>query len=118
EMGNALMQQDRIEEAIVRYRDALSISRESGGYRLALGLALVKAQHYDEAEIYLSQILKADPDDGRANLAMARIAAAKNRTRDAINYYRRAIHDTWPPGSENERVRARFELVDFLIKTG
>ena len=116
--ANALLAEDRTEEAIEQLRDALSISHQNGEYRLALGLALVKAQHFSEAEIYLQQILRADPDNGRANLGMARVAAAENRIQDAVKYYHRAIYGSWPHSAEDERTQARFELVEFLVRRG
>jgi tetratricopeptide (TPR) repeat protein len=118
ETGNALLRQDRVGEAIEQYRNALSISRDNGDYRLALGLALVKARHLNEAGIYLQQLLKADPDNGRANLGMAQISVEQSGIQDAVTYYHRAIYGAWPSGAEEERVRARFELVDFLVKNG
>jgi len=118
ETGNALLRQDRTEEAIEQYRDALSISPDNGEYRLALGVALVKAHHFSEGEIYLQQLLKADPDNGRANLGMARIAAAQRRVQDAVTYYHRASYGAWPSGAGDERTQARFELVDFVVKNG
>jgi CIC family chloride channel protein len=118
ENGNALLRQDRIGDAIEQYRNALSISRDKGEYRLALGLALVKARHFNEAGIYLQQLLKADADNGRANLGMAQIAAAQGRVQDAVTYYHRAIYGTWLSSAGDERIQARFELVDFLVKNG
>jgi len=44
--ANDLMQKERIPEAIEQYRDALSISHRID-HRLALGLALVKAERLD-----------------------------------------------------------------------
>lgn len=116
QIGHALMRQERVEEAIGEYRNALSIAPDNGEYRLALGLALVKAQHFNEAEIYLQQLLKADPENGRANLGMAETAAAQKRIQDAVEYYHRAIYGTWPSGGGADRIQARFELIDFLAK--
>jgi CIC family chloride channel protein len=118
ETGSALLRQDRIEEAIEQYRNALSISLDKSEYRLALGLALLKARHFNEAEIYLQQLLKAAPDSGRANLGMAQIAAAQGRVQDAVTYYHRATYGTWLTSDVDERIQARFELVDFLVKNG
>ena len=118
ETGNALFRQDRIEEAIEEYRSSVAISRDNGEYKLELGLALVKAGHFNEAEIYLQQLLKAGPENGRANLGMARIAAAQGRVQDAVTNYHRAIYGAWPSSAGDERIQARFELVDYLMKHG
>ena len=55
-----LMQCGSYEEAIERYRDALSAS-PSVDYRLTLGLALVKTGHTSEAPIYLNEVLREKP---------------------------------------------------------
>ena len=68
--------------------------------------------------MYLNEVLKRDPNNGAANLGLARIAAARGKTSDAITYYHRAIYGTWRAGEENNRLEARFELADYLKKSG
>jgi len=63
-------------------------------------------------------VLKRDPNSGAANLGLARIAAARGKPSDATTYYHRAIYGTWPAGEENNRLEARFELADYLKKSG
>ena len=58
--GSQLVESGRYSEAVEQYRHALSISHNDR-QRLALALALIKAQHLDEAEIYLSEVLHANP---------------------------------------------------------
>jgi tetratricopeptide (TPR) repeat protein len=116
--GNELLQQDRDEEAVQQYRDALSAAPGNPQYRLALGLALVKAQHSAEGSVYLSALLKRDPENGPANLGEARIAAANGQIPDAAKLYRRAIDGAWPAGQERTRIEARQELAALLAKSG
>jgi tetratricopeptide (TPR) repeat protein len=116
--GNELLQQDRDEEAVQQYRDALSAAPGNPQYRLALGLALVKAQHSAEGSVYLSALLKRDPENGPANLGEARIAAANGQMPDAAKLYRRAIDGAWPAGQERTRIEARQELAALLAKSG
>ena len=61
--GNELMAEDRYQEAVERYRSALSISHSSRD-RLALAMALVKAGHWSEAEIYLRELIRENPSSG------------------------------------------------------
>jgi CIC family chloride channel protein len=89
--GNALLQQDRDEEAVEQFRDALSAARGNPQYRLALGLALAKANHLEEASVYLNAVLKRDPGSALANLGEARIAAAQGRPSDAVKFYRQVL---------------------------
>ena len=116
--GNQLLQQDRDDEAIQQYRDALSAAPGNSQYRLALGLALVKDQHLAEGSVYLNALLKRDPENALANLGQARILAAQAKGADAVKLYRRAIDGVWPAGQEQTRMQARFELASLLEKSG
>jgi CIC family chloride channel protein len=112
-----LMQRGSYEEAIERYRDALSASH-SVDYRLALGLALVKAGHTTEAPIYLDEVLREKPGNGPANLGLARAAAQEGRIDDAVSHYQRAIYGSWPEKTNENQFQARIELIDALAKAG
>jgi chloride channel protein, CIC family len=116
--GNELLQQDRDEEAVQQFRDALSAAPGNPQYRLALGLALAKAKHPAEASVYLNALLKRDPENALANLAEARLMAAQGKTADTVRLYRRAIDGAWPAGQGQTRMQARFELVSLLAKSG
>jgi CIC family chloride channel protein len=117
-IGNALLQQDRDDEAVQQFRDALSVAPGNAQYRLALGLALAKANQPVEASVYLNGLLKRDPENALANLGEARIAAAQGKIADATKFYRRAIDGSWPAGQEKSRLQARFELASLLEKSG
>ncbi len=116
--GNELLQQDRDDEAIQQYRDALSAAPGNSQYRLALGLALVKDEHLAEGSVYLNALLKRDPENALANLGEARILAAQAKSADAVKLYHRAIDGVWPAGQEQSRMQARFELTSLLEKSG
>jgi tetratricopeptide (TPR) repeat protein/CBS domain-containing protein len=115
--GNELMGGDRIDEAIAQYRNALSVSR-SNRNRLALGLALVKAGQFDDAAIYLNEVLHGDPASGPANLGIARVDAEQGRVDDAILHYQRAASGSWAIDAERNRFAARLELAGMLRKAG
>jgi CIC family chloride channel protein len=115
EQGNELMIENRYQEATERYRSALSISH-SNRDRLALGLALVKADRLNEAEVYLRELIRSEPNSGPANLGIARIAGSEGDAQEAVDYYRRAINGTWPDNSQANRIRTRIELVETLAK--
>jgi CIC family chloride channel protein len=116
--GNELLQQDRDDEAVQQFRDALSGSPGNAQYRLALGLALAKANHPAEASVYLDALLKRDPENALASLGEARIALAQAKTAEAVKFYRRAIDGSWPAGQEKTRMQARFQLASLLEKIG
>jgi CIC family chloride channel protein len=116
--GSELLQQDRDEEAVQQFRDALSAAPGNPQYRLALGLALAKADHPAEASVYLNALLKRDPENALANLGEARIAAAQGKSADAVKLYHRAIDGSWPAGQEQNHMQARIELASLLEKNG
>ena len=116
--GNELAQQNRNDEAIEQFRNALSVSPANARYRLALGLTLVKMGRMNEGAVYLNELLKGDPENGPANLGLARIATSSGRKSDAVMYYHRAIDGTWPKEQEQNHLQTRFELADYLAKAG
>jgi CIC family chloride channel protein len=115
--GNQLFARERFQEAIEQYRNALSIAHKFE-YRLALGQALAKVDRPAEALIYLEEALSERPTSALANLAVAEVEAQSGSSDRAIVHFQRAIDDTWPPGTESSRVRARLELTDALVRTG
>ena len=114
--GGELALQARDQEAVEQFRNALSISPDNQQYRLSLGSTLVKTGHPDEGAVYLNEVLKRDPNNGAADLGLARIAAARGKTSEAITAYHRAIYGTWPASAESNRLEARFELAEYLKK--
>ena len=115
--GNDLMLRGRYQEAVEQYRAALSISHKSDA-RLALANALVKANRWNEAEIYLSELANDNPNSGPVNLGLGRIAAQKRKVRQAVNYYHMAIYGQWPDPSRVDRIQMRTELIGLLGRFG
>ena len=115
--GNELMAENRYPEAIERFRSALSISH-SNRDRLSLALALLKAERTNEAEIYLKELIRSDPNNGPANLGLAQIAAQQGNVQDAVDMYHKAIYGSWTENPRDNRIQARMELVATLGKFG
>jgi tetratricopeptide (TPR) repeat protein/CBS domain-containing protein len=115
--GNALMDKDHFEEAIEKFRSAVSISH-TPEHRLALAQALLKAGHFSEAQIYFSELLGEHPTSGPANLGLARIDAAQGNIDESVRAYHRAIYGSWPGDAAAHRLEARLELIDALGKAG
>jgi CIC family chloride channel protein len=113
--GNDLLAKDRVDEAIVQYRNAVSVSH-SLPHRLALGLALQRAGQQNEASIFLNEVLRENPASGPANLGAARIDAAAGNLDRAVLHYQRAAAGTYPDHPELHRFDARLELVEMLAK--
>ena len=117
EVAQQLMQQGSYEDAVGHFRAAVS-SSHNADYRLALGEALVKAGHANEAPIFLNETLREHPTSGRANLALARVAAQQGNTDDAVAHYQRAIYGTWAPGERQSQLETRLELINVLRAAG
>jgi len=123
--ANELMRKERYDEAIEKYRNALSVSHNVD-YRLALGLGLVKAGRLDEARIYLREVLRERPSSGPANLGLAEIEAQEGNIDQAVLAYHRAIYGAWPSATAptasivpaNGRFQARIQLIEALAKAG
>jgi tetratricopeptide (TPR) repeat protein len=116
--GTDLARQDRYQEAVEQFRNALSVSPGNARYRLALGLTLAEAGQLDEGAVYLNEVLKGDPENGPANLGLARIDASQGKTTAAVASYHRAMDGSWAAGGQADRKEARFELAALLEKTG
>ena len=115
--GNRLLAQARFDEAVAQYRSALSISH-SVDDRLALALALMKADAASEASLYLNEVLQSRPRSGPANLALARIESQQGQVVDAISRFQRAADGSWTERPEENRVEARMDLVETLARAG
>jgi tetratricopeptide (TPR) repeat protein len=114
--GRAMMQGGRYAEAAERFKDAISIDRDSRDYRLALADALLAAKNFMEAESTLGELLQRDSTDGDANLAMARVLVGESKIAEGISSYHRAIYGQWRTDTAQNRLKVRFELVDLLAR--
>lgn len=110
------MQEKDLATAIPLYERAVTLNRRSRQYQIALSRALVSDGNLEKAEPLLNGVLQADPNNGPANLEMARLLLARHDTTAATAYYHRAIYGMWPKGSEDRILRTRIELADILAQ--
>ena len=103
------------ESAVVDFRTALLYSRDSDAYQLSLAQALMGLHRDDEAEAYLINLWAREPENGLVSLELARIAASKGETDQALRYYHNAIYATWTGDQDQARHEARLELVNYLL---
>jgi len=113
--GTALAAKDHFDEAIEKFRSAVSVSHATA-HRLALAEALLKAGRSNEAEIYFGELLHDNPTSGPANLGLARIRVSQGDIGEAVRAYHRAIYGTWPADPATHRIEVRLELIDALGK--
>jgi tetratricopeptide (TPR) repeat protein len=114
--GVADLQAQRFDSAATEFRAALRYSRDSYSYQLNLAEALVGLKRPAEAYTYFINLWDRQPEDGLVNLELARIAAQKHETDQALRYYHNAIYATWPGNEDVERRDARLELIEFLLR--
>lgn len=116
EEGRALLASGQPGEAADRLSTAVSLERTNVAYALALAQATLAEGRADDAEQMLNALLERAPNDGALNLTMARLLAMTARARDAKAFYHRAIYGRWAADSTPQRIAARFELIDLLVR--
>ena len=116
--GRQLAAKARYNDAVVSLRAALAISRDNTAYQIALANVLLSAGKLDDAESLLRDLLQRDATNGEGSLLMARALARQQRIAESESYYHMAIYGRWPQNADANRVAARFELIDLLVKVG
>ncbi|HTX74835.1 MAG TPA: tetratricopeptide repeat protein [Terracidiphilus sp.] len=97
------------------YRTALRYTRDGYSQQLGLAEALIGQRHINQASVYLENLWEQQPENGVVNRELARIAAGKHDTRNALRYYHNAIYATWGSDAEAERQATRWELIKYLL---
>jgi tetratricopeptide (TPR) repeat protein len=103
------------DSAVTEFRAALLYSRDNYAYQLNLAEALIGLKRTTEANSYLVNLWERQPEDGVVNLELARIAAQRAQTKQALRYYHNAIYAVWPSDEEGKRRETRLELIEFLL---
>jgi tetratricopeptide (TPR) repeat protein len=109
------LKERRFQPAVAEFRTALLYSRDNYSYQLNLAEALIGLRRTSEAQSYLINLWDREPENGLVNLELARIAAKKGGTDQALRYYHNAIYAAWPGDQEAERRDTRLELIEFLL---
>jgi tetratricopeptide (TPR) repeat protein len=113
--GAADLKEQHFDRAVSEFRTALLYSRDNYSYQLNLAEALIGLKRSSEAYAYLLNLWEREPENGRVNLELARIAAQRKLTEEALRYYHNTIYATWASDQEVERKNARLELIEFLL---
>jgi Tfp pilus assembly protein PilF len=114
----ALMQQGDNAAAIGRIQDAIANGHNNRTYQRTLAEAQLAAGDTAAAESTLSELLQSDSTDAHSNLILARVLAKEGRFDTAVVYYHRAIYGHWDRDQPNNRLHARFELINLLAQRG
>lgn len=116
--GSEALRNGEALEAIEPLRQAYSLERRNRAYALALASAQMSAGQTDSARFILDDLLRQDPNNGRANLLMARLTAAHGNLTLADSFYHRAIYGAWDSEALEQRLDARLELAWLLAEHG
>jgi tetratricopeptide (TPR) repeat protein len=90
-LGNSLLNQGRVDEAVEHFQKALALEPESATSHGGLGNALFQKGHMDEAIIQYQKALEIKPDFAEAHNNFAYSLLQIGRVDEAIIHYRKAI---------------------------
>lgn len=116
--GEADFRAGDVMAALSDYRNALVYSPNNPVFQLHLAQALPAANRLDEANSYLINLLAESPGSGEINVELARIAARKGLSLDAVRYYHSAIYGVWDSDPLTRRWNVRRELCEYLLGRG
>jgi tetratricopeptide (TPR) repeat protein len=97
-LGIALAEQGRLDEAIRHYAEALRIKPDFLPARINLGGALAGQEKFDEALAQYSEALRIKPDFGDAHYNLANLLTRHGRPLEAMAHYSEALRikpDHW-----------------------
>ncbi|MCW5965901.1 MAG: tetratricopeptide repeat protein [Bryobacterales bacterium] len=116
ERSRALNAQGQHARALRYLRSAAHLEHKNLEYQMALASTLIQLRRYDEARLQLHDLLRKDPTNAEANLRLARISSEEgdDKLDITVQYFQRAIYGLWPTNPPENRIRTRFELVDYL----
>ena len=118
DQGEASFRAGDIKSALTDYRNALVYSPVNAKFQFHLAQALAAAGRGDEGRSYLLNLLSESPGSGDVNLTLARIAAHKGLTSDALRYFHGAIYGEWDNDPIGRRWQVRRELAEYLLDRG
>ncbi len=90
-LGNALFEQGRADEAIRHYQEALRVGPESSIVRYNLGYALLTLGRTDEAIPHLEAAVRVKPDFGAAQFHLGLALLDRGDASGAVEHFTRAL---------------------------
>ena len=116
--GAQLLAARRFSEALEPLQRACAQDRRNRQYQLAYAEALAGAGRNDDAVALLNDIVHQAPNDGQANLLLARLARKRNDFDNEAAYFHRAIYGIWDANTTLHANEARLEWIRELIARG
>ena len=102
--------------AINFFRSALSFKPDFPAALLNLAQSLIAENRLEEAETYLRSLWDRQPQDGTVNLELARLSARRKEPTESLRYFHNAIYGIWAEDPVQNRIAARFELINYLLE--
>jgi len=90
-LGDLLVKQGRLAEAVAPYRRGLELAPQDPGLHESLAAALAAQEELDEAAAHLQAVLQADPEHVVARCALARVLARQGKAEEAAQEYRQVL---------------------------
>jgi tetratricopeptide (TPR) repeat protein len=90
-LGNVLLEQERIAEAIEHYEEAVRIKPDLAKTHSNLGLALVRRGSLAEAIEQFLQALRIKPDDAEAHNNLGNIRVGQGNIAEAVEHFHQAL---------------------------
>jgi len=116
--GEALITAGRPSEGVIPLQRAYTLQRKNRTYQLTYAEVLIATGSLEEAGEILNDAIDQMPNDGRANLLLARLERARNNWEEEAPYYHRAIYGAWHQDGPVHANEARLEWVRELARHG
>jgi tetratricopeptide (TPR) repeat protein len=114
-LGNVLVAQRKIDEAVEHFREAVLLSPKIAVLRLNLAYALTLQGQRSEAEKELLELLRQHPKDARAHNNLGILLMGQGKFKDAASHFSEAVK--LQPNYKNARVNLEVALKNLQKET-
>jgi tetratricopeptide (TPR) repeat protein len=90
-VGNSLLHQGRLDEAVERFQKVLALDPQSTSSRVGLGVACFKMGRVDEAIVLFQKVLEIDPNIAEAHYDLGCGLLQMGRTDEAFIHFQKAV---------------------------
>jgi tetratricopeptide (TPR) repeat protein len=111
-LGDALLQNGRVNEAITCFQKALHSQPDSANAYNHLGVALLQTGRVDEAMVYYQKALALQPDFAEAHNNLGNALLQKGSGDEAIAHFQKALE------LQSDYANARYNLGNALVQKG
>jgi len=111
-LGNVLLHQNKLDEAIAHYSETLRLKPNHLRARFNMANALSMQGRVDEAIVQLNEVLEAMPDFAPGHYFLAAALASQGKLHNAAAHYEEAVR------LRPRNAQARYQLANLLAKMG